>query len=379
MHARGLDAAAAWSLRPASSLLALANVFDALGALDGEQETLDAAAMRLVTLLGASACTISRLVSDTLVDTAGYAPGGWVLEREVGYHISDYPTTARILRTGVPRVLGLAQPDLDRGEAFVLRRVGMRSVLILPLGSAPRPWGLVEIYDKRERTFSEDDIAVAQLLGAHLAALLNQHAHAAQVQRLYRETLASLSNALEAKDDYTGTHAQEVCDLTLAVGRRLELGESDLRTLELGALLHDIGKIHVPETILNKPGLLDEDEWDVMRLHPQAGEQILKPIASLAPVLPLVRSSHERWDGSGYPDGLAGEEIPLGARIVAVCDAYRAMVEPRPYRGPLSHEAALRELREHAGTQFDARCVAALEAALVSREAEPRLTLRRPQ
>jgi HD-GYP domain-containing protein (c-di-GMP phosphodiesterase class II) len=313
-----------------------------------------------------------------LVDTAGYAPGGWELERGVGYLVSDYPTTAVILRTGVPRLIGLSQTDVDRSEAFVLRRLGMRTVLILALGSPPTPWGLVEIYDSRDRRFSEDDIAVAQLLAGHLAALLHQHAHAAQVQRVYRETLASLSNALEAKDDYTGTHAQEVCDLALAVGRRLELGEADLRTVELGALLHDIGKIQVPEGILNKRAPLDEQEWQIMRLHPEAGEQILAPIASLAAVLPLVRSSHERWDGTGYPDALAGEAIALGARIVAVCDAYRAMVEPRPYRGPLGHEAALAELRTHAGTQFDPRCVEALEAALAARDIEPQLTLRRP-
>jgi HD domain/GAF domain len=366
MSALTRDDAAAWSLRPASSLLALADVFGTLGALNGEQETLDAAAMRIVTLLGASACTISRLEGQTVVDTAGWAPGGWELEREVGYHLSDYPTTAEILRTGTPRVLGLAQADVDPGEAFVLRRLGMRSVLILSLGSPPRPWGLVEVYSNRDRLFSEDDVAVAQLLGSHLAALLTQHAHAAQVQRVYRETLASLSNALEAKDDYTSTHAQEVCELALSVGR-------------LGALLHDTGKIHVPEGIINKQGPLDEEEWQVMRLHPQAGEQILAPIASLANVLPLVRSSHERWDGSGYPDGLAGEEIPLGARIVAVCDAYRAMVEPRPYRGPLGHEAALQELREHSGSQFDRRCVEALETALASRGPKPGLTLRRPE
>lgn len=188
------------SLRPASSLLALADVFGVLGSRDWEQETLDAAAMRIVTLLGASACTISRLDSDTLVDTAGWAPGGWELEREVGYHISDYPTTAEILRTGVPRVLGLAQPDVDPGEALVLHRVGMRSVLILTLGSPPRPWGLVEIYAVRDRAFGEDDIAVAQLLSSHLAALLTQHAHAEQVQRVYAGTQfdARCVEALEA-------------------------------------------------------------------------------------------------------------------------------------------------------------------------------------
>jgi len=139
--------------------------------------------------------------------------------------------------------------------------------------------------------------------------------------------------------------------------------------VELGALLHDIGKIRVPESILLKAGPLTDEQWEVMRSHPEVGERILAPMQSLEDVLPIVRSSHERWDGTGYPDGLAGEAIPLGARIVAVCDAYHAMVEDRPYRKALSRGDAIEEMRNAGGSQFDPDCVNALLEVLRRRSA----------
>ncbi len=190
------------------------------------------------------------------------------------------------------------------------------------------------------------------------------------MQRLYRETLASLANALEEKDAYTHDHTQEVVALALDVGRALRLGPEELDLLELGALFHDIGKIRIPESILNKPGPLDDAEWGIMRSHTIAGEAILAPITSLREVLPIVRSSHERWDGRGYPDGIGGHDIPVGARIVSVCDAFRAMTERRPYRNPLSEREAVRELRRNAGTQFDPQCVGALLQVLRGRRLE---------
>jgi HD-GYP domain-containing protein (c-di-GMP phosphodiesterase class II) len=147
------------------------------------------------------------------------------------------------------------------------------------------------------------------------------------------------------------------------------LPADELRHVELGALLHDIGKIRIPESILLKDGPLSEEQWEVMRSHTEVGEQILSPIDSLKEVLPIVRSSHERWDGSGYPDELAGTDIPLGARIVAVCDAYRAMVEERPYRPARTRGEAIEELRAAAAKHFDPDCVNALLEVLRRRSA----------
>jgi HD-GYP domain-containing protein (c-di-GMP phosphodiesterase class II) len=151
-----------------------------------------------------------------------------------------------------------------------------------------------------------------------------------------------------------------------------------VRNVELGAVLHDIGKVRVPESILNKPGPLTDEEWEVMRTHPEVGEHILRPIQSLNAILPIVRHHHERWDGAGYPDKLSGRAIPLGARIVAVCDAYRAMTEDRPYREGRSTEEARRELHEGAGSQFDPDCVEAMIRALDRRDGQAKVVALRP-
>jgi HD-GYP domain-containing protein (c-di-GMP phosphodiesterase class II) len=235
----------------------------------------------------------------------------------------------------------------------------MQAVLMLPVFVDDHAWGLVEVYDAVTHTFGPAEEAIAELLVAHSAALLAKFDHAEATQRVYRETLASLADALEAKDAWTSDHTKEVVRLSVAVGRRLALDDRELRIVELGALLHDIGKIAVPESILRKPGSLSHEDWKVMRRHPEDGERLLEPISALSDVLPVVRGSHERWDGAGYPDGLAGAEIPLAARIVAVCDAYCAMIEPRPYRTSLTPEQAVAELEANAGTQFDSAVVEA--------------------
>ena len=190
------------------------------------------------------------------------------------------------------------------------------------------------------------------------------------MQRLYRETLASLANALEEKDAYTHDHTQEVVALALDVGRALRLGPEELDLLELGALFHDIGKIRIPESILNKPGPLDDTEWGIMRSHTIAGEAILAPITSLQEVLPIVRSSHERWDGRGYPDGIGGTEIPVGARDrlglrrVPRDDRAAPVPEPAQRAGSRARAAPQR------GTQFDPQCVGALLQVLRGRRLE---------
>src|SRR5438874_4741797 len=173
------------------------------------------------------------------------------------------------------------------------------------------------------------------------------------LERTFVSTVEALANALEANDEYTSTHARWIKDLSLRVARELGLDERTLKSLELGALLHDIGKIGIPSDVLSKPGRLTAVERKLVQTHPELGERIIAPIDRLQAVRPIVRHCHERWDGGGYPDGVAGEEIPLESRIIFVCDAYHAMTTDRPYRRRLSHREAVRRLAESAGTQFD--------------------------
>jgi HD-GYP domain-containing protein (c-di-GMP phosphodiesterase class II)/putative methionine-R-sulfoxide reductase with GAF domain len=177
------------------------------------------------------------------------------------------------------------------------------------------------------------------------------------LERTFVSTVEALANALEANDEYTSTHARWITDLSLRVGRELGLEERALKCLELGALLHDIGKIGIPSDVLAKPGRLTAAERTLVQTHPELGERIIAPIDRLQVVRPIVRHCHERWDGRGYPDGVAGEDIPLESRIIFVCDAYHAMTTDRPYRRRLSHREAVRRLAEGAGSQFDPHVV----------------------
>jgi HD-GYP domain-containing protein (c-di-GMP phosphodiesterase class II) len=173
-----------------------------------------------------------------------------------------------------------------------------------------------------------------------------------------------LMQVLREREPELEEHVDDVGLLALAVGRRLGLGVEALDEIARAAELHDVGKIAVPEAILRKPGPLDDAEWEVMRQHTIIGERILAAAPSLRPVGRLVRASHERWDGNGYPDGLAGERIPLGARIIAVCDAFDAMRQARPYAASLSEDEALAELHRCSGTQFDPWVVKVFTAVL---------------
>jgi diguanylate cyclase (GGDEF)-like protein len=204
-----------------------------------------------------------------------------------------------------------------------------------------------------------DDRQMRLLAGlAHQAKLAIESAeHYMSLERTFVSTVAALANALEAKDDYTASHARWITDMSMLVGRELNLDRDALKRLELGALFHDIGKIGIPSEILQKPGPLTDEEFEIVKEHPELGEKILAPIERLEDVRPIVRACHERWDGLGYPDGKSGTDIPVEARVVLVCDAFHAMVTDRPYRGALPHEEAVSRLREASGTQFDPTAV----------------------
>ncbi len=182
-----------------------------------------------------------------------------------------------------------------------------------------------------------------------------------------RQSADVLLKVLSEKDGDLGYHIGDVAALAQATAQRLGLAAEDVRRVRLAAELHDVGKSAIPDAILNKPAALDADEWNFMRAHTVIGERIIRAAPSLADVAELVRASHERVDAHGYPDGIGGESIPLGARIIAVCDAFDAMISPRPYREPVTISEALQELRRCRGSQFDPRIVDAFCALIDSR------------
>jgi GAF domain-containing protein len=247
-------------------------------------------------------------------------------------------------------------------------RAQVRSQLAVPITVGERLWGALIVEDIRPAAFDEDDVRMAHTIADQIGLALRSALLYQELDRAYLGTAEALATALEAKDSYTWEHARSIVENANAVGRRLGMSEGELRDLRYGAVLHDIGKIAVPEPILNKRGPLEDDEADVIRRHTLVGEQILRPIEFLSRVRLLVRHEHERWDGQGYPDGLAGEEIPLGSRVILACDAYDAMTSDRPYRSAMSDGEARAELRRFAGTQFDPTVVDTLMDVLDERE-----------
>jgi HD-GYP domain-containing protein (c-di-GMP phosphodiesterase class II) len=213
------------------------------------------------------------------------------------------------------------------------------------------------------------EVRRARSLGV-IAEGLSMRDALAQLNRGHDSHMIELVDAIEAKDVATLGHVRRVGAYALAIGHRLGLSAGELRSLGLAAEMHDVGKIGVPDHILGKPGPLDDDEREEMRRHAPRGHEIASRTKALAPVATIIRAHHERLNGGGYPDGLRGDEIPLLARIIAVADSYDAMTSQRPYRAPMTREAAIAELRRVRGIELDARCIDGLIASL---EDEPAL------
>lgn len=253
--------------------------------------------------------------------------------------------------------------DLD-----VTREAGIGSYVGVPLRFTDgRLYGtLCCLSHMPDPSLRSRDAEVVKMLGQLILEQLEREELASKGWRLrIKETgVEALLVALEARDGYTGEHSTAVVELSVAVARRLELSEEEVSDIKQAALLHDVGKIGIIDAILNKPGALDEEEWEAMKEHPKIGERIVSSLESLAHLAPVIRAEHERWDGTGYPDGLAGEQIPLASRIIFTCDAFHAMVSDRPYRKALGVRRALAELERNAGTQFCPRTVSALLAVV---------------
>jgi HD-GYP domain-containing protein (c-di-GMP phosphodiesterase class II)/HAMP domain-containing protein len=248
----------------------------------------------------------------------------------------------------------------------------LRSLLVVPLARQEGVVGALVVGFCDAHEFGPEELPLLTTIGGQIAIALQNAEAYDKLDRMYLETVTALAAAMEAKDQYTASHADSLATMAVAVGGRMGLTDAELRMLQYAAVLHDIGKIGIPGNILNKPAALTRDEFETMAQHTIIGERIISRIDYLVPIARIIRSAHERWDGTGYPDGYRGEQIPLASRILLVCDAFDAMTTDRPYRGALPVESALSELARYAGTQFDPRVVDVFLAGypFASREAE---------
>jgi HD-GYP domain-containing protein (c-di-GMP phosphodiesterase class II) len=353
-------AAANERLRKRTRQLALANQLGArLAAMTDVDAILDAAVDELHRAFGFHLCATVRLRPDDYVESAAGrgAPFIRLGEQEWCQH-RDEGLIGRCLRER--RTVLSNDVHAERDYQPTDETHDVQAELIAPVWVGEELWGVINVEEVRRDAFDEDDRLLVQTVADQVGSALRSAFLYERLERAYLGTAEALAAALEAKDSYTAHHARSIVEHAEAVGRRMGMDEEELKDLRLAAVFHDIGKIAVPEAILNKRGPLTRPQREQIERHTVIGEQILAPVEFLAGVGRLVRHEHERWDGTGYPDGLAGEDIPLGSRIVLACDALHAMTSDRPYRDAMSRAEAFAELRRNAGAQFDPRVVETL-------------------
>ena len=322
-------------------------------------EIAEVAADELHRELGFSVCAIVRRTPDDRIEImAGRGAAVETLQVAGWSQPAGLGLMGRALREREVVVVGDVRDEPD--YRLTSETDDTRSEVCAPLWVGDHLWGGIDLHDSRQDAFDEDDARLVRLVAGHVSAALRSAELYDQLEHAYLGTAEALGAALEAKDSYTASHSRALVANTDAVGRAMGLDDHARRNLRFGAAFHDIGKLAIPESILNKKGPLLPSERATIEQHTVIGDQILASIEFLADVRPLVRHGHERWDGAGYPDGLAGEDIPMGARIIFACDALDAMTTDRPYRAALGLDEARAELRHHAGTQFDPAVVDAL-------------------
>lgn len=316
-------------------------------------------ARSVVNTLKVDACLVSLLDEEknVLRDVAAdVVPPAELNMIAAEYELADFPATKAAIESKETVEIAVADHSSDENERKFLSDQGFSRMLLCGFSIEENVKGTVEAYRLDDRPFRTDDPEQVDLLVEFAASSYSRIQLASKLEKHYTKTIEALTSALEARDAYTRAHTGRIRDLAMALALALRVPNDIRHAVNLGALLHDVGKIGIADSILQKPGPLTDEEWVVMKTHPAIGERMLRDVDFLAPALEVVRWHHERWDGTGYPDGLKADEIPLSARIVAVCDAFDAMTSDRPYRSSLPTEVALDELVAVAGTQLDPTC-----------------------
>jgi HD-GYP domain-containing protein (c-di-GMP phosphodiesterase class II) len=299
---------------------------------------------------------VLEVVSGDTTSFGGVGPGA-SLPHELTY-------CSRMLAGRLPNIVPDVRTDDRTATMPITQAANVGAIATVPVRfSDGRLWGtLCAVSHEAHSELGYREVQFLHVFARLVADQLEREAIESQTRRLELQaaTAQTLIAAVEARDSYTGEHSKGVVEHARAVARKLGLADSHRADVEHVALLHDIGKISIPDSILQKPGRLTEEEWEVMRGHPIASERLIREVPGLDHLAAAVRAEHERWDGTGYPDGRAGEEIPLASRITLVCDAYHAMTSDRPYRRALPPAVARAEIEKGIGSQFCPRAAGAL-------------------
>ena len=344
------------------------------------------APLSLVPLLAAAGFALGRLRQRVDAEHRGHAlselAGTWFALGPVWVLAALAPTGPPSFDSvGVYVLALLAQVVASTGAAVIQERLAHDPQPIWPMLWAWRvdavlsPIGLVVAVQAAKTPLALGAVVpLVWLLHVFSQERKERYSASLELQNAYRGTVMLLSDVVEAEDDYTASHCRSVVELVAAVADEMKIPTVARQELEFAALLHDVGKIAIPKEILNKPSALTDEEFELIKTHTIEGQLLLDRVGGLlGRVGAIVRSCHERWDGRGYPDGLAGEDIPLAARIVFCCDAYNAMTTDRPYRKAMPREEALAEIRDNAGTQFDPSVAVFLERVVLAQDSYPRL------
>lgn len=282
----------------------------------------------------------SRLKSLRLKRGEGIA--GWVAERGEPVIVEDAPSDPRFFA------------EADRESGFKTR-----NIICVPVRAGGQMLGALQVINKRQGMFDDDDMDVLQALSNQVAVAIKNSKLFGELREAFTSTVEGLADIIEKRDPYTGGHTRRVRDYCLMIGKTMEFDHADLETLHLSAVLHDIGKIGVPDRVLHKDGVLSDEEFRLMSAHSAIGAEMLDRIVHLRPLVPHIKYHHEKIDSTGYPDSIGGEDIPLISRIICVADAFDAMTSNRPYRKGVAPQEAFDELRRCSGTQFDGEVVEA--------------------
>ncbi len=287
--------------------------------------------------------------------------------------VTDILISQTILNRVLEESVGIIIEDTQSDDRFELSESisieGIRSALCVPLIQNNETLGIIYLdVSGQKNAFTNDDLGLVMAIAGPASVQVQNALYFNQLKNTYWDTIQVLANAIEARDSYTIGHNKRVSSYAMIVANVLGWPEEDIGAVEQGGILHDIGKIGVPDSILLKNGRLEEEELLKMQHHPEIGVQMIKGIDFLRPVIPYVLSHHERWDGRGYPLGLKGPEIPAEGRLLAVCDAFDAMTSTRPYRKQMDLEKAIEEVHQNKGKQFDPKVVDAFFRAWHSKK-----------